>query len=88
MSGSTPSPGRDMDGKRESGRGSRTTAPRWVKLLGIVALVLAVLVVVLLVTGGEHGPRRHTSGDARGRTSTATLIDGRISSGGGLGGRG
>jgi hypothetical protein len=37
--------------------------PRWVKLLGIVGLVVLVLVVVLLVTGrgGSHGPGRHAS---------------------------
>jgi hypothetical protein len=34
--------------------------PRWVKLFGIVALVLIVLVVVMLVAGrGGHGPGRH-----------------------------
>jgi len=40
--------------------------PRWVKMSGIVALVLILLVGVLLVTGGgNHGPGRHTgSGDA------------------------
>jgi hypothetical protein len=37
--------------------------PRWVKVFGIIALVLAVLVVVLLVAGrGGHGPGRHTPG--------------------------
>jgi hypothetical protein len=36
-------------------------APRWVKVFGIVALVVILLFVVLLVTGrgGEHGPGRH-----------------------------
>jgi hypothetical protein len=34
--------------------------PRWVKLSGIVALVLALLVAaVMAVAGGEHGPGRH-----------------------------
>jgi hypothetical protein len=34
--------------------------PRWVKLSAIVALVLALLVVaVMAVAGGEHGPGRH-----------------------------
>jgi hypothetical protein len=35
--------------------------PRWVKVLGIVALALILLVVVIMATGigGEHGPRRH-----------------------------
>jgi hypothetical protein len=36
--------------------------PRWVKVSGIVAIVLAVAVVaVLLLSGGEHGPGRHMS---------------------------
>lgn len=34
--------------------------PRWVKVFVIVALVLAVLVVIALLTGG-HGPSRHMS---------------------------
>jgi uncharacterized membrane protein len=40
--------------------------PRWVKVSGIVALVLVVLVViVMVVSGGNHGPSRHMpSGDA------------------------
>ena len=35
-------------------------APRWVKLLGIVALVVVLLIVILLLTGG-HGPGRHAA---------------------------
>lgn len=38
-------------------------APRWVKVFGIVLLVLLLVIVVGLVTGhagpGEHGPARH-----------------------------
>jgi uncharacterized membrane protein len=33
--------------------------PRWVKVLGIIAIVLVVVVVVMLIAGGEHGPGRH-----------------------------
>jgi hypothetical protein len=35
--------------------------PRWVKVSGIVTIVLVVLVVILLHTGviGRHGPGRH-----------------------------
>lgn len=34
--------------------------PRWAKLLAIGALVaIAVLVVVMLLVGGEHGPGMH-----------------------------
>lgn len=40
--------------------------PRWVKVSGIVAAVLALLIVVVMITGvgGPHGPARHMpSGD-------------------------
>ena len=37
--------------------------PRWVKVFGIIALVLVVLVAVVLIAGrGGHGPGRHASG--------------------------
>ncbi|WP_327585188.1 hypothetical protein OHA25_57475 [Nonomuraea sp. NBC_00507] len=34
--------------------------PRWVKVTGIIAAVLVLLFVVLLLTG-EHGPDRHSA---------------------------
>jgi hypothetical protein len=44
--------------------------PRWVKVFGLIALVVLVLfVVVLLVGGGKHGPGRH-SGPPPGITHT------------------
>jgi hypothetical protein len=37
--------------------------PRWVKVFGIIAIALVLLVVVImLVSGGEHGPGRHLPG--------------------------
>jgi hypothetical protein len=37
--------------------------PRWVKVSGIIAIVLALtVVIVVLVSGGEHGPGRHLPG--------------------------
>ncbi len=44
--------------------------PRWVKVSGIIALVLVLLVVVMLLFGGgNHGPGRHMpSGDAGSHT--------------------
>lgn len=36
--------------------------PRWVKISLIVALVAVLLVVILLLSGG-HGPGRHLSGE-------------------------
>lgn len=48
--------------RTESDYRSTYRTPRWVKIFGIVALVLTLLVVVVLVTGlgSEHGPGRHT----------------------------
>lgn len=38
--------------------GPRT--PRWVKVAGVlVALLVALLVIGLLISGGQHGPGRH-----------------------------
>jgi hypothetical protein len=44
--------------------------PRWVKVSGIVALVLVLLFVIMLITDpGRHGPDRHTrSGGPGGHT--------------------
>jgi hypothetical protein len=40
--------------------------PRWVKVFGIIALVVLVLIVVLLIAGrGGHGPGRHAASAER-----------------------
>jgi hypothetical protein len=55
----------------EPDRGSNANTPRWVKVFGIITLVLVLLVVVVMFTGvgGEHGPGRHIpSGSAGGHT--------------------
>lgn len=42
----------------------RPPTPRWVKVLGMLVLVvLLVLVVARLVGGAEHGPSRHALED-------------------------
>ena len=47
----------------ERGRETLTGPPRWVKVSAIVAGVLILVVVaVMLLTGGEHGPARHGFG--------------------------
>ena len=33
--------------------------PRWVKVGAIIVAVVALLVVIRLLVGGGHGPRRH-----------------------------
>ena len=39
---------------------SITRTPRWVKVSGIIAILLILLVVItMLISGGEHGPGRH-----------------------------
>ena len=47
---------------------SPTGTPRWVKAFAVIAVVLVVLVAVMLLSGGRHGPSRHTSADAAGHT--------------------
>jgi hypothetical protein len=37
-----------------------TGAPRWVKMWGIITIALVLLVlIVMLASGGRHGPGRH-----------------------------
>jgi len=40
------------------------STPRWVKVFGIIALVVVLLVLLLLVTRGPHRPGRHLNGAA------------------------
>jgi hypothetical protein len=49
--------------------------PRWVKVLGIVTLVLVLLAIIVMVAGGgNHGPGRHIpSGGADGLTSPSSV---------------
>ena len=53
--------------------------PRWVKVFAVVAGVLALLAVILMLTGlgGEHGPGRHT-GSAPAVGVTAEEIGGEV----------
>ncbi len=62
MSDQSPDPQHSEDaGERASG-GSTIGAPRWVKVFGIIALLVAVLIAIMLLSGGgpgRHGPGRH-----------------------------
>jgi len=53
----------------EPDRGSTGSTPRWVKMFGIIALVLVLLFVILhLADPDRHGPRRDTqSGEPGGQ---------------------
>ena len=62
--------------------GSTAGTPRWVKVFGIVALVLLLLLVVVQFAGGGHGPGRHVP---PGDTPPPSVTQDRAPSGG-LGG--
>jgi hypothetical protein len=47
----------------ESGLGSATRTPRWVKVFGSIVLVLTLLVGIMMLVGG-HGPGAHLSSDS------------------------
>jgi hypothetical protein len=51
--------------------------PRWVKVFGIIVIVVVLLVVGLMfIGGGEHGPGRHTSsGDAGGQVAAFSVME-------------
>jgi hypothetical protein len=48
--------------------------PRWVKVFGIIAIVVVLLVVFMLLTG--HGPGRHMpSGEAGGQVAAFSVME-------------
>ena len=49
-----------------------TSSPRWVRIFGIIAAIVILLIAILLLTGG-HGPRRHTPSGGLGQTPVASL---------------
>jgi len=58
----------------EPGHGSTRGTPRWVKVFGIIALVLVLLLLISLLAGVRHGPGLHTPpGDARGSTRLSSV---------------
>jgi hypothetical protein len=52
---------------------NNTGTPRWVKVFGIIFVVVVLLFVIVMLTrgpGGRHGPSRHMrSGDIGGQTA-------------------
>ena len=37
------------------------STPRWVKLSGIIVIILVLMIVIMkFIVGGDHGPGRHT----------------------------
>ena len=61
-----------------SDRGPTAGTPRWVKVSGIIALAVVLLLITLLLAGGNHGPGRHASSRGLGgplRSVTAATQD-------------
>jgi hypothetical protein len=44
------------------GRESPPVMPRWVKVFGIIGIILVLLLILGLLTGRHHGPGRHFPG--------------------------
>ena len=71
----------DNEARREetpmANRPTYPGAPRWVKVFGIIVIVLVLLVVAMMfIGGGEHGPGRHTpSGDAGGQVPPSSVME-------------
>lgn len=56
-------PARTGEADASADGGSPPGVPRWVKVAAVVTGILAVVVVtVLLLTGGDHGPGHHSLG--------------------------
>ncbi|MFP8958981.1 hypothetical protein ACLIYP_00110 [Streptomyces nanhaiensis] len=81
-----PSPRPDADNAPGTGAADAPGPgiPRWVKVSGIVAAVLVALVVlVMLLSGGEHGPGRHLPSGATQSHAAPSVLDGRALPAGG-----
>ena len=61
--------------------------PRWVTVFGIIVIVEVLLVVAMMfIGGGEHGPGRHAqSGSAGGQVSPSSVMEDHSSPEGGRG---
>ena len=65
-------------------RPSYPGTPRWVKVSGIIVIVLVLLAVIMLLSG--HGPGRHTSsGEAGSQVVLSSVMDEHVSLWGGRG---
>ena len=69
--------------------GVRPATPRWVKVFGIIVIILVLLGGIIMFTGigGQHGPGRHMpSGGSGGQIPPSSVIKDYTPPGGDLGG--
>lgn len=45
--------------------------PRWVKILGVIALLVLLVTIILLIARGPHGPGMHGGMSGTGPTSAS-----------------
>lgn len=77
-------PGASDDTDVRAGRGSTSGTPRWVKVSGVIALVLGLLLaVMMLFGGGRHGPAQHSGLGERGAETPLPSV----TTSGGVGGQ-
>jgi len=74
MADPPPYPDPNGDTGVGSGRGSTTSTPRWVKVFGIIALVVVLLFVISLLAGVRHGPGLHTPSSGSGGQTMPTMV--------------
>ncbi|MCA1728393.1 MAG: hypothetical protein LC751_02935 [Actinobacteria bacterium] len=81
-----PSPDTSDDTSVGADRGPNTSTPRWVKVFGIIALVLVLLFGAhMLFVGSSRGPGRHTPpGDAGGQIPPSSVTLSSVTESGGL----
>jgi hypothetical protein len=87
MADPPPYPDSDSDTGVGPDRGSTTGTPRWVKVFGIIFLIVVLLFFFELFTSGPHrGPGDHTpSGVSGGQTPPSSVIEDHAPPGGGHG---
>lgn len=72
-----PSPDTDMRPTEER----PPSTPQWVKVFGIIGIVLVLLFVIMMLAGGNHGPGRHMptgSAPTNGETLLASVVEHRL----------
>lgn len=64
------------DTRMNPGEESPPRTPRWVKLFGIIVLllILAFVIVKLIGVGGDHGPGRHSSSDSTSHQAISSWV--------------